>query len=150
LIHPDNSSPFYLATDASDVGKRAILLQKRDGELMPIQFPSRRFSPFQRKYSAPQRECLAMIWGIEKFHYYLNGGKFTLLTDHNSLKWLKSLKSSNKMFFRWTLRLNEYDFNVLPKPGIENGDADGLSRFQVFHAFFTYEQIKNFVRTEQE
>jgi len=45
--------------------------------------------------------------------------------------------------------LNEYDFNVLPKPGIGNGDAEGLSRFQVFHTFFTYEQIKNFVRTAQ-
>jgi hypothetical protein len=53
------------------------------------------------------------------------------------------------MFFRWTLRLNEYDFNALPKPVIENGDADGLSRFQVFHTFFTYEQIKKFVRTAQ-
>ena len=149
LIHPDNSSHFYVATDASDVGMGAVLLQKRDGELRPIQFASKRFSPSQRKYSAPQRECLAMIWGIERFHYYLYGRKFTLLTDHDSLKWLKSLKSSNKMFFRWTLRLNEYDFNVLPKPGIENGDADGLSRFQVFHTFFTYEQIKNFVRTAQ-
>jgi hypothetical protein len=149
LIHPDSSSFLYLATDASNVGMGAVLLQKRDGELRPIQFASKRFSPFQRKYSAPQRQCLAMIWGIKRFHYYLYGRNFTLLTDHESLKWRKSRKSSNKIFFRWTLRLNEYDFNVLSKPGIENGDADGLSRFQVFHAFFTYEQIKNFVRTAQ-
>jgi len=149
LIHPDNSSTFYLATDASNVGMEVVLLQKRDGELRLIQFASERFSPSQRKYSAPQRECLPMIWGTERFHYYLYGRKFTLLTDHDSLKWLKSLKSVNKILFRWTLRLNEYDFNVLPKPGIENGDADGLSRFQVFHTFFTYEQITNFVGTAQ-
>jgi hypothetical protein len=128
-----------LGTDASDVGMGAVLLQKRDGELRQIQFASKRFSPSQRKYSAPQRECLVMIWGIERFQYYLYRRNFTLLTDHDSLKWLKFLKSSNKMFFRWALRLNEYDFNVLPKPAIENGDADGLSRFQVFPAFLTYE-----------
>jgi hypothetical protein len=79
---------------------RAVLLQKRDGKPRPIQFASKRFSPSQRKYSAPQRECLAMIWGIERFHCYRYGRKFTLLTDRDSLKWLKSLKSSNKMFFR--------------------------------------------------
>jgi hypothetical protein len=77
VIHPDDSSPFYLATDASDVGVGVVVLQKRDGELRPIQFASKRFSTSQRKYSAPQRECLAMIWGIERFRYYLYGRKFT-------------------------------------------------------------------------
>jgi len=62
LINPDNSSPFYLATDASDVGMGAFLLQKRDAELRPIHFASKRLSTSHRKYSASQRERLAMIW----------------------------------------------------------------------------------------
>ena len=45
--------------------------------------------------------------------------------------------------------MNEYDVNVLPKPGVENGDTDRLSTFQVFHTFFSYEQIRNLVRTAQ-
>jgi hypothetical protein len=53
------------------------------------------------------------------------------------------------MFFRWILRLNKHDLNVLPKPGVEDGDAVGLYRFQVCHNFFTYEQIRNCVRTAQ-
>ena len=69
----------------------------------------------------------------------------TLLTDHDSL----ISEKLEQVFLRWTLRLNEYDFNVLQKQGIENGDADGLSRFQVFHTLFTYEHINNFSRTAQ-
>ena len=83
-----------------------------------------------------------MIWGIEPFHDYIYGRNFTLLIDHDGLKFLKSLENSKAMCFRWILRLNEYDFNVLLKPWPENGDADGLSRFQVFSTFFTYEKVK--------
>jgi hypothetical protein len=43
-----------------------------------------------------------------------------------SSEWLKSLKSSKNMFFRWILRLIECDFNELLNPGSENGDADGF------------------------
>jgi hypothetical protein len=114
LIHPEDSSPFDLAREARDVGMGGVLLQKRDGELRPIQFASNRLSPSQRKHSGPARECLAMICGIERFHYFVYGRKFTVLTDHASLKWLKPLKNSNQMFFRWTRTLNEYEFNVLP------------------------------------
>jgi hypothetical protein len=53
------------------------------------------------------------------------------------------------MFFAWTLRINEYDFNVPFKPGSENGDADGLSRFQVLSTFFTYEPLKRPIQTTQ-
>jgi hypothetical protein len=73
LMYPDPSSPFYLGTHASDVGMGAVILQKRNSELRPIQFASKRFSVSQRKYSSPQRECLAVILGIERFHYHLNG-----------------------------------------------------------------------------
>jgi len=110
--------------------------------LRPIQFASKRFPVSQRKNVSPWTDFLAMILGIERFYYYIYGRKFTLLTDHDTLKWLKSVKSSNKKFFKWTSRLNEYDFNVLLKPWPENGDADGLSRFQVFSTFFTYEKVK--------
>jgi len=39
-------------------------------------------------------------------------------------------------------RLNESDFDDLPKAGKDNGDADGLYRFQVFHIFSTYDEMK--------
>jgi hypothetical protein len=145
LIHADSKAPFYLATDACDVGMGAVPLQKRHGELRPIQFGSKGLSSTQRKYSAPQRECLAMIWGIERFHYCLSGRKCTLMIDSESLEWLKELKGPSKMLFLWTMRLNEYDCEVLPKAGKDNGDADGLSGFQVFYSFFTYEEMNNFV-----
>jgi hypothetical protein len=150
LIHVDPKAPFYLATDASDVGMGDVLLLRRDGDLRPIQFDSKRLSARQKRYSAPQRECLAIIWGIERFHYYFSGRKFTLMSEHESLKWLKNLQSPSKMFFRWTMRLKEYDFDVLSKPGKDNGDADELYRFQVFHTSLLYDKIKNFVRSLKE
>jgi hypothetical protein len=67
------------------------------------------------------------------------------MTDHESLKWLKELKSPNKIFFLWTVRLNEYECDVWPKAGKQKGDAGGLSRCQVFHSFLTYEEMKSLV-----
>ena len=85
-------------------GNGDVLLQRRDGDLRPIRFTSTRLSGTQKRYF-PQRECLAIIWGIERFHFYFSRRNFTLITDRESLKWLNHLQSPNEFFFRWTMTL---------------------------------------------
>lgn len=50
------------------------------------------------------------------------------MTDHACLQFLDSVKDNGGKRTRWTLLLQEYDFEVIHRPGKENGNADGLSR----------------------
>jgi hypothetical protein len=56
---------------------------------------------------------------------------------------------SNNMVIRRTLRLNEHDINVLPKPGSGNSDVECVSRFRLFVEFPTYQKVESFIQTSQ-
>ena len=74
---------FVLRTDASDVGVGAVLLQEFEGEgRLPIAYASKKLLPREKNYSTIEKECLGIIWGIEKFRKYLYGVEFLLETDH--------------------------------------------------------------------
>ena len=70
-----------LQTDASKKGLGAVLLQNST----PVMFASRALTRSERNYQNLERECLATIWGMEKFHYFLYGKEFTLETDQKPL-----------------------------------------------------------------
>jgi len=71
---------------------------------------------------------LAAVWAIAHFMCYLFGTQFTLVTNHQPLKWLMESDELTRKPTRWVLILQEYDFQVVHKPGVINFDADGLSR----------------------
>ena len=68
-------------TDASKKGLGAVLLQNSK----PVMFASRALTGSERNYQNLEIECLATIWGMEKFHYFLYGKEFTLETDQKPL-----------------------------------------------------------------
>ncbi len=75
-----------------------------------------------------EQECLGIVYALKQFRHYLLGVKFTLITDHNALKWLMSHQSPNGRLNRWALSLQEYDFEIQYGPGAINHTADALSR----------------------
>ena len=79
-------------------------------------------------YLATEKEALPVIEGIKKFQPYLYGRKFTIHTDHHALKWLMTIKDVTGHLARWSLLIQQFDFNIKHRPGITNGNADGLSR----------------------
>lgn len=116
-------------SDASPVGLGAILIQKeRTGEERIIMFASKSLSETERRYCQTEKEALAIVWAVERFHYYLYGHKFTLITDHKPLTFMfKPLSKPCARIERWVLRLQSYIFNVVYKKGKDN-IADTLSR----------------------
>ena len=129
ILHlPDLTLPFILRTDASDVGIGAILLQERDGKKFPIAYASRKLLPREQRYSVMERECLAIIWGTQKFEAYLFGKHFQLETDHQPLKCIAKSKVANARILRWALALQPYRFTITAIKGSENVGADYLSR----------------------
>jgi hypothetical protein len=85
---PDFSKEFVLATDASDVAVSAVLHQRVDGQLAPISYFSRLFTPVEQRYSTYEKECLAVLFGCERCRPYLEHKVFELQCDNLSLCWL--------------------------------------------------------------
>ena len=77
---PDGDKEFVLRTDASDVGIGGVLMQRHEEGLFPVQFASRKLHARERAYPIFERECLAIIWAIKKFDYFLHGRKFRIVT----------------------------------------------------------------------
>lgn len=129
LVPPNWEKEFVLQVDASQRGLGAILSQKDDDdEEHPIAFASRKLQPREEKLSTTEKECLAIVWAVEHFRYYLLRRTFTLQTDHNPLVWLNQVKDKNQKLLRWSVTLQEYSMNIEHKKGMENTNVDALSR----------------------
>ena len=124
VAYPDFSVPFRLYTDASNVGLGAILAQKQEGKEKIICCSSRTLNKSEQNYSATKKECLAVVCGIKNFRNYLIANHFKVYTDHYSLQWLRSMKSESTLLHRWAVQLEDYDFEVLHRPGKNQGHVD--------------------------
>lgn len=119
---------FSIRTDASAYALGPVLLQGEGQEEHPIEYSSRLLSSAERNYSTTEREALALVWACNQFRGYIEGGEVRLLTDHQPLKWLLSIKSPTGRLARWGLQIHHYNFSIEYIPGKTNATADMLSR----------------------
>ena len=137
LRHPDLSKPFFLWTDASEVGLGAVLEQEGEsGERHPIAYASRQTNEAERKYCPTELEVAALLFGVEHFEVYLLGHPVTVFTDHQALvsSFLTHLQGQTKgLLARWYIRLSRFlpHLTLQYKPGTANKVADSLSRAPV-------------------
>jgi hypothetical protein len=115
--------------NASTITLGAILAQPRAGDLdHPIAFASRKLSESDQNYKTIERERLAMVYGLQKFRHYLLGKHFKMFIDHLSLRYLVNKPMLGGRICRWLLLFQEFDFEVIVKPGKLNAGHDHLSR----------------------
>lgn len=105
--------------DASPVAMGAILIQiGQDGQPRIISYASKSFSPYERKLSQTDKEAIALAWGCERFHLYLVGRDFDLMTDHKPLEVILGPRHrSSPRLERLQLRLQAYNYNIKYIPG---------------------------------
>lgn len=127
LQQVDPDKPFIIKTDASAYAIGAVLVQGELEDEHPIEYASRLLTTAEQNYSTIEREALAVVWSTEKFRGYIDGG-VTIISDHQPLKWLMSLKSPSGRLARWALKLQQYDLKIQYQPGKINVVADCLSR----------------------
>ena len=122
----DPNKELLLECDASDYGLGIVLMQ----EDKPIAFASRSLSPSERNYAQIEKEMLAIIFGLDKFHHYVYGRTLVVTTDHKPLTSIvnKPLSKAPKRLQSMMLKAQEYDFTLQYKPGTQIPIADALSR----------------------
>ena len=121
---PDLSKPFVVETDASGVGLGAVLMQ--DGR--PVAYASRALKPSEVAAPITLLELSAVLFALRRWHMYLDGAKFTLVTDHMALTWLNKQTNRPGPLGRWASELIGYDYVVVHRPGRRHHKADSLSR----------------------
>ncbi len=86
LVHFDGNKPLLLACDASPYGVGAVLSHlEPDGSERPIAFASRTLAAAEQKYSQLDKEALAIVYGVKRFHHYVYGRPFLIASDHKPL-----------------------------------------------------------------
>lgn len=133
LVHFDPAKLIVVACDASAYGVGAVLSHRINGVDRPVLFASSTLSPSEKNYSNLEREALAIIFAIKRFHKYLYGQNFVLLTDHQPLQTIfnpnKALPSmSVARLVRWAIFLSAYKYTIEYRKGKSMGNADALSR----------------------
>ena len=124
LALPDFDKPFVVECDASDFAVGAVLFQ----EGKPVAYEGKKLSGAERNYPTHDRELLAVIHALRQWRCYLEGLRFTVVTDHNPLTWLQTQRTLSRRQARWSEYLQQFDFAWKYQPGKANTAADGASR----------------------
>ena len=107
-----------------------------DGSEKPVSYVSRTLSVAERNYSHLEKEGLALVFAVKKFHNYLYGLPFTMVTDHKPLLGLFAEncgfpERAAARILRWALLLSAYNYKLKYRPGTSHSNADGLSRLPI-------------------
>lgn len=134
LTHYNPELEVIVAGDASNAGVGACILHKfPDNSLKAICHAARTLTPAEENYSQIEKEALALIFAVTKFHRMIFGRKFKLQTDHKPLLSIFGSKKGIPVYTanrlqRWALTLLLYDFDIEYISTNNFGHADILSR----------------------
>ncbi|CAG9830063.1 unnamed protein product [Diabrotica balteata] len=125
----DPSRETELHCDASQVGYGSILLQKQsDDKFHPVFFFSKRTTDYESRYHSYELECLSIVYALKRFHVYLQGIPFKIVTDCDSFRLTMSKKDIIPRIMRWCLLLQNYDYSIEHRVNTRMQHVDALSR----------------------
>ena len=96
LVLPDSSKLFTITTDAFDFAIEAVLTQDHGKGQQPVVYESRKLSLAEQNYPIHEKELLAIVHAIRLWCIYLEGKRFTVITDHALLEYIKTQANLSK------------------------------------------------------
>ena len=130
LAQPDPTKPYTIETDSSDFGNGMALYQEGDdGKLHPVAFDGRKLHGAELRYPTHEKELMAIKDALQKWHHYIeNGLPITVITDHDSLKYMNTVQKPSKRLARWVDEFQQYNLVIKYRPGKLAVVPDALSR----------------------
>ncbi|KAJ8887838.1 hypothetical protein PR048_014056 [Dryococelus australis] len=122
MILFDPKISIILTSDSSSYGVGAILSQLHNGIEKPVAYESAMLNNAQKNYIQLHTEAFSIIYGVTKFHKYLMGSQFTIVTDHEPLLSLFSEKKkipqvANAILLKWSIIFSSYQYEIQYKMG---------------------------------
>jgi transposase InsO family protein len=129
LLIADPKLPYTLNCDACDYAIGATLQQDHGNGLQPVAYMSRKLKPAEINYDVREKEFMALVDACSHWRHYLHSTvPFKLLSDHDSLKYHKSMPHLSGRLARWVEKMAEFDYTIEHIAGVKNVVADALSR----------------------
>ena len=135
----DVHKPSVISCDASQTGLGAVLLQDHK----PVAYASRSMTSAETRYAQIEKELLAVLFSLEKFHQYIYGTHVDIESDHKPLEIItqKQLCQAPPRLQRMLLQLQRYDYTLRYTPGRDMVIADTLSRAYIpIHLVMTWKK----------
>lgn len=98
-----------------------------DGERRAIGCWSRSFFLAEQNYSAPERECLAVVWALRTLRPNFLYEELIVQTDRAAVRWLLTIQEPYGRLIRWRLHLSKSNLQVMCRKDPCNVHADALS-----------------------
>ena len=152
LAHPSSRSKLAIVVDASDFAMGATLQQQEEGAWRPLAFFTKSLSSAQRKYSAYDRELLAIYSAIRQFRHAVEGRSFAVYTDHKPITFAfrqKPEKCTPRQF-RYLDLIGQYTTDIRHVNGKDNEVADALSRIEEVSTPLSYEELARSQSADRE
>ena len=130
IISLDWCKSFEVRCDACGVSLGVVLGQRRDKILLPIYYESKAINEAQKNYNVTEQDLLAVVFAFKNFCSYFLGTRVIVHTDHSTMRYLMAKKDAKSRLIRWVLLLQEFDFEMQDRKGIESQVADHLSRLE--------------------
>lgn len=130
LSHPDPNERYYIETDASNYAVASMLYQLEPitGRKKIISFHSRSLRGPEINYAITEKEALAVVTALKQYRVFVINSKLTIISDNKALSFIQTCKLTNSRLSRWILTLQEYNFDIVYRPGKFNTICDILSR----------------------
>ena len=131
LTHWIPDKQLIVETDASDYALGAILsIQLDSGEVHPVAFHSRTFTPPELNYDTHDKELLAIFEAFRVWRHYLEGSGIPIdvITDHKNLEYFSTTKVLTRRQARWSEYLSQFNLVIRFRPGKLGTKPDSLTR----------------------
>ena len=87
-------------------------MQDQGKGLQPVEYLSRRLGGAETRYHTYDKEMLAVIHALRSWRHLLEGRRFQLHTDHQTIRHIQTQKNLSRRQARWSEFLQDYDFEI--------------------------------------